>query len=72
MNGYGATEHGGKNLAFLLLATCLTCDTVCFYVFMYEEAFAIPNGLERVKRAVVIQVQGISAGSPLPFSWNML
>ena len=59
VNGYSAIAHGREDVLFLLFASCVTCDMVCFYAFMYEKAFAIPDGFERVKRALIFQTQGL-------------
>ena len=62
VNGYGTIAHGKDNLVFLLLAACVTCDCVFFYVIVYEKAFGIPDGLERAKRVLTVEIQGIRNG----------
>ena len=55
VNGYGVVAHGGEDVVFLLLAFSITCDLVFFYAFVYEKAFAIPDGVDRVKRELTIR-----------------
>ena len=62
VNGYGTIAHGGEDMVFLLLAVSVTCNLAFFYIFVYEKAFAIPDGLERVKRAVKVEIRGCNAG----------
>ena len=57
VNGYGAISHGKENVVYFLLTSCITCDTIFLYAFVYEKAFAIPNGLERVKRTLTAKIQ---------------
>ena len=59
VNGYGAITHGAEDIVFLLFTSCMTCNFVFFYAFVYEKAFAIPDGLERVKRALTAEIQAM-------------
>ena len=59
VNGYGAIVHGGEDVVFLLLTFAITFDTAFFYALMYEKAFAIPDGLQRVKWELTVEIQGI-------------
>lgn len=40
----------------MLLVSCLMWDLVMMYVFVYEKAFAIPEGLERLKRLLKLNI----------------
>ena len=57
VNGYGAIAHGGKDVVFLLFTSCCTVDLVFFYAFVYDKAFGIPDGLERVRRALTLELR---------------
>ena len=49
MNGYAALAHGWKTPVFGCLAFCVFCDLMFLYGFVYEKAFAIPEGFGKVK-----------------------
>ena len=57
MNGYAALAYGGKHPEFGLLTFCVFGDIMFLYAFMYEKAFAIPEGLGRVKRGLRMRVR---------------
>ena len=59
VNGYGAIANGGSNVVYLLLASSTSCDMIFLYAFVYEKAFAIPDGFERVKHALVAESRGL-------------
>ena len=56
VNGYGAIAHGRGNLVYLLLSSCCACNVTVMYAFVYQKAFAIPDGVECVKRRVAAEV----------------
>ena len=56
MTGYAAVAHGRGNVVYMLLVSCLMWDLVMMYVFVYEKAFAIPEGLERLKRLLKLNI----------------
>ena len=49
VNGYVAIAHGGENKIFGLLTFCMLCDTMILYPLVYQKAFAIPVGVDRLK-----------------------
>ena len=62
VNGYGAIVHGREDVVFLLFTSCVTFDLVLFYALVYEKAFAIPDGFERVKQALTYEIQVMQNG----------
>ena len=57
VNGYGAIAHGGEDFVFLLLSSAIGCELAFLYAFLCEKAFAIPEGLEDVKRELSLAIQ---------------
>lgn len=50
LNGYAAIAHIGNHPVFGLISFCVAFDLLCLYAFVYAKAFAIPDGLESLKR----------------------
>ena len=63
VNGYGTIAHGREDMVFLLMASSITFDLVFLYAFVYEKAFAIPDSLERVRRELMVKIQGMGNAS---------
>ena len=49
VNGYASIAHSGENLIYGFMSSCVTCNTIFLYAFVYEKAFAIPTGLQNLK-----------------------
>ena len=57
VNGYAAIAWGTDNVIFTMLASVIANNVIFFYGFVYEKAFAIPDGVKNVKRKLRVQVQ---------------
>ena len=58
--GYGSIAQGGEDFVFFLMASSITCDLAFLYAFLYQKAFAIPDGLQRVRRELTTAIQSIT------------
>ena len=63
VNGYGVIPHGGSNGVYLLLASSTFCNIVSLYAFVYEKAFAIPEGMQGVKHALMAESKALRYGT---------
>ena len=57
INGYAAVKYHGENPMFGVMTFCIFGNLVFMYGFMYEKAFAIPDGLINAKRNVRLRIQ---------------
>ena len=71
VNGYAAIAHSAENLIFGIMAFCVTVDVIFLYAFVYEKAFAIPDGLQDLKK--ILKMRLISkSGKTLKMANNAL
>ena len=56
VTGYVAVGHGRENPMIGIMACCVTCDAIFLYGFVYEKAFGIPDGLEKVKKVLKMRL----------------
>ena len=54
VNGYAAISHGQENSIFSLMAFCVLIDVIFLYAFVYDKAFAIPDGLQTLRRMLKV------------------
>ena len=57
VDAYAAIAHGDGNTIFALVASNLTLNVVLLYAFVYQKAFMIPDGVEKVKRMLQVSIQ---------------
>ena len=56
VNGYAAITHSAENIIFGIVTSCMLCDATFLYAFVYEKAFAIPDGLQNLKRVLKLRL----------------
>ena len=56
VTGFGAIACSGSNLAYGAFSLLVFVDMTAVYGFVYEKAFAIPNGIQEIKANMIVQV----------------